>query len=142
MEQPKIISSSFVASLETLHAMIRWACQHIVAETNFSKSELNRIQVALEEALVNIIEHAYSYKTGKVDMTFRFFPRAFIELIIRDYGGPFNPLSNPQGIDTLATLKEREIGGLGIPMMRLLMDEVDYSRDGKSNLLTLRKRLP
>lgn len=140
MGKPKTASTSFDASLNTLHDMLGWIREH-VQEGGYNQSELNKIEVAMEEALVNIIEHAYSYEPGKIEITFHFFPSDRVEFIIRDYGHPFNPLKNEKEINPFAALEERREGGLGIAFMQKLMDGIEYAREGEANVLTLKKKL-
>ena len=64
-----------------------------------------------------------------------------VTIAISDNGRPFDPLSIPApSID--APLSEREVGGLGIHLVREFADEVRYERDGRFNRLHIRKRTP
>ena len=140
MRGPKTTSSfSFQANIGTLHDMLGWIRVH-VQEGGYSEAEIKKIELALEEALVNIIEHAYSYETGMIEITYRFFPEDRIELVLKDYGEPFNPLENSKKVNPFAALEEREEGGLGIAFMHKLMDTIEYTREGESNVLTLKKK--
>jgi serine/threonine-protein kinase RsbW len=58
---------------------------------------------------------------------------------VEDDGQPFNPLEAPE-VDTTKPLEERTIGGLGIHLVRKLMDGLDYQRQGDRNLLTMKKK--
>ncbi|MBQ9568459.1 MAG: ATP-binding protein, partial [Alloprevotella sp.] len=64
----------------------------------------------------------------------------YLTFTIRDYGQPFNPTQKPDA-DTTLSLEERPIGGLGIHLVRQLMDDVAYEYAQGQNVLTLRKRL-
>lgn len=59
---------------------------------------------------------------------------------VRDDGRAFNPLQHPPA-DTAAPLETRAIGGLGIHMMRKLMDTVEYRREGRRNVVVMSKRV-
>jgi serine/threonine-protein kinase RsbW len=61
-----------------------------------------------------------------------------IKAEVEDDGEPFNPLEAPEP-DTEKSLEERTIGGLGIHLVRKLMDRLEYKREGERNLLTVRK---
>lgn len=131
-------SSTFSADLASLRPMLAWVMNHI-KDSSFQDSEMRRIEVALEEALVNIIHYAYLDQAGEIEITCKYFPGKRIEIIIKDYGVPFNPLEGDQSIDKAAPLQQRSIGGLGISFMKELMDKMEYSREGEANILTLKK---
>lgn len=100
-----------------------------------------QVDVALDEILSNIAKFAYPGEEG--DMTVSAFithePLA-INITIADEGEPFNPLMAPEP-DTTLPLEKRKVGGLGIMLVRKMMDSVSYERDGDFNLFTIRKEL-
>jgi len=99
------------------------------------------VQVAVDEACTNIIKYAYSYKAGIITITCELQDNDFV-ITIKDKGRSFDPASIPSP-DLGADLDHRKIGGLGIYMMRKLMDDVSYSFDAKEgNKLVMRKILP
>lgn len=106
----------------------------------FDERDVYNIQLATDEAASNIIEHAYEGVTdGILDLSCGMDKNA-ITIILVDYGEPFDPSVIPFP-DLKADLSERKIGGLGIFLMRKLMDEVHYEpREDKSNILTMIKR--
>lgn len=106
----------------------------------FSSRDIYNIQLAADEAASNIIEHAYEgVKNGVLEISCGVKDRA-ITIIMVDNGKPFDPSTIPPP-DLKADLSERKIGGLGMFLMRKLMDEVHYeSRRDKSNVLTMIKR--
>ena len=106
----------------------------------FDERGWKRIELAVEEALVNIVRHAYLGKPEKIHLKVIHHPQKKVEIVIEDGGPPFDPLSTKLP-DVSGNLEEREIGGLGIMMMRQNMDEVKYQRKGKSNVLTLVKTI-
>jgi serine/threonine-protein kinase RsbW len=59
---------------------------------------------------------------------------------VEDDGQPFNPLEAPEA-DTTKPLEERTLGGLGIHLVRKLMDDLEYRRHEGKNLLVMKKRL-
>lgn len=133
--------STFSAEIASLHAMLSWVRKEL-EESHFSDPELKRIEIALEEALVNIIQYAYVGKKGVIEMTFSDYLPDHVEIIIKDYGIPFNPLENRKKVDPSASLEERSIGGLGIVFIEKLMDHMEYIREGEANVLTLKKKSP
>ena len=62
-----------------------------------------------------------------------------LQFVIRDTGIPFDPTTTPE-IDTTLSAKDRPIGGLGIHLVRQIMDDVQYRRIGEFNVLTLIKK--
>lgn len=98
-----------------------------------------RLQVALDEIVANIVSHgAPAIGTGALDVWFRR-DGAVVEITVADDGPPFNPLDQPPP-ERGRPLEAMEPGGLGIALVRALMDEVRYARD-RRNTLTLRKRI-
>ena len=98
------------------------------------------IQVAVDEACTNIIKYAYSGKGGIIIVTCEMKGNDLV-ITIRDKGKPFDPASVPSP-DLGPDLDKRKIGGLGIYLMRKLMDDVSYSFDAeKGNTLVMRKTL-
>ena len=96
------------------------------------------LNLALEEAVVNVMEYAYPAGTvGDVEID-AMTEGETIKFILMDSGTPFDPTKKPE-IDTTLSAEERSIGGLGIHLVRQIMDSVNYEyKDGK-NVLTLKK---
>lgn len=98
------------------------------------------INLVLEEALSNIIFYAYNDNKKheiKIKISLN---NNLITMEIIDDGVPFNPLENPSPNINLPA-KERPVGGLGIFLMSQIMDEMDYARKKKQNVLTLKKKI-
>lgn len=112
----------------------------IARDNGFTEKEIYNIQLAADEAASNIIEHAYEgVKDGVLDVSCGV-KADVITIVMIDYGESFDPSAVPMP-DLKADLSERKIGGLGIFLMRKLMDEVHYeTRRDKSNVLTMSKR--
>ena len=125
------------AKLENLELMIRFV-RNGAESYGFSSKDINRVQLAAEEVLVNIISYAYPDKSGDIEITYDVNEDKGLMIEIVDWGVPFDPLSIPEP-DIDAPIEDRKIGGLGIYIMRSIMDEVDYRRQGDRNTLTLIK---
>jgi anti-sigma regulatory factor (Ser/Thr protein kinase) len=125
----------FVAEMPRLQQMlsyVRTAAHH----AGFDSEQLGRIELAAEEALVNIILHAYrDHTVGEIEIQCRSPGREILEIDVSDRGPPFNPLEEP-----VAASQQGE-GGLGLLLMRGLMDQVGYRRQGERNVLTMVKRI-
>jgi anti-sigma regulatory factor (Ser/Thr protein kinase) len=101
---------------------------------------VNALNVVLDEAVSNAINHGYeSGVRGEIAVRLR---RAAdgVLLEVEDDGKPFDPLQAPPP-DLSLPLERRPIGGLGIHLIRNLMDEVSYARIGGRNVLKMVKRL-
>jgi anti-sigma regulatory factor (Ser/Thr protein kinase) len=132
-------SVRFAAKFEYLDE-IREFVGGIARDGGFGEKDVYNIQLATDEAASNIIEHAYEgISDGVLDLSCGL-EEAAIRIMLIDYGEPFDPSAIPMP-DLKADLSDRKIGGLGIFLMRKLMDEVLYEpRDDKSNVLTMIKR--
>lgn len=132
-------SVRFAAKFEFLDE-IREFVGEIARTGGFGDKDVYNIQLATDEAASNIIEHAYEgVGDGVLDLSCGV-EKESIRIVLIDYGEPFDPSAIPMP-DLKADLSDRKIGGLGIFLMRKLMDEVHYEpRDDKSNVLTMIKR--
>ena len=129
---------TFNANFEVLDEI-----RDFVAETarqlGFSDKEIYSIQLAADEAASNIIEHAYAGATdGKFEVECKIEDDT-LRIIMRDQGNSFDPSSVPDP-KIHADLSERQIGGLGMYLMRKLMDDVTYQSSTQGNVLTMAKR--
>lgn len=93
-----------------------------------------RIQVAAEEVFVNIAHYAYAPGTGEMRLRIAVFPEKTAHIEFEDTGRAFNPLDKPDP-EVMADIDDRVPGGLGIYMVKQMMDSVDYRRVGPSNRL-------
>jgi serine/threonine-protein kinase RsbW len=102
----------------------------------FQQSRVFQMELATEEVLVNVINHAYQGADGPLEINCRRIEQGSLVIEIRDEGLPFDPLMcDPP--DVMATLGDRPIGGLGVLIMKKLADGVTYKRQDNSNVLTL-----
>jgi sigma-B regulation protein RsbU (phosphoserine phosphatase) len=125
------------AKLENLETMLTFINEEAVS-LGFDSKKLNHIRLAAEEVLVNVINYAYPDKEGNIEIALIHKRGGGLEVEVKDWGLTFNPLSMPAP-DIRAPLHERKIGGLGIYLVRKLMDEVSYQRQGERNILTFVK---
>jgi len=109
---------------------------HCAREQGFSPKRISEIELATEEALVNIFKHAYKDKIGDVEVICKLDPQDRLIIEILDSGVPFDMLSLGEP-DTTADISERKVGGLGIFLIRKLMDDVQYQHEGTKNVLSL-----
>jgi serine/threonine-protein kinase RsbW len=95
-----------------------------------------RILLALDEMLSNVARHGTPGDTAHVDLTFTL-DAGVVTVEIEDSGPPFNPLDAPPP-DTTSALDSRQPGGLGIALVRSLMDETMYERRENRNYFVMR----
>lgn len=106
----------------------------------FDMSTTMGINLALEEAVVNVMSYAYQPGTmGNVNIE-AIANETRLKFIISDWGTPFDPTAEKE-VDTTLSAEERPIGGLGIHLVRQIMDSINYERIDGMNVLTLRKKL-
>ena len=113
-------------------------CVEILAERwGWSKTMINNVNVSLEEVIANII--FYGYKDDKEHLIAIQFHREGnkFSFQVEDDGIVFNPLESGLEVDLEASVEEREVGGLGIYLVKTMMDDVIYQRIGNRNRITL-----
>ena len=103
--------------------------------------ELNfNLNLVLEEAVSNVILYAYSKEVQKEITLLANISDNNLIFVLTDSGKEFDPTKVPDADVTLSA-EEREIGGLGIFLIRQIMDTVEYQRIDGKNVLTMRKQL-
>lgn len=106
----------------------------------FAPARVREIELVVEEVLVNICRHAYGDTPGEVEVRCVQADPEHLLVEFIDSGKPFNILTSP--IPELAVeLDERQVGGLGIPLIRAMMDKVTYRREGNRNILCVTAQL-
>ena len=126
---------SWPARLESL-PLVQEHVEDLAQRSGINGKRLIQLGVAVEEVVVNIINHAYS-STGGGDILVGFDDRGeAIVVSLADTGLAFNPLEADEP-DVEMSLLDRPIGGLGILMVKKLMDQVSYERRNGENILSL-----
>jgi anti-sigma regulatory factor (Ser/Thr protein kinase) len=99
---------------------------------------LHDLNLALEEILANIISYGYAdNREHEITVSLDAQPGE-VRVDVEDDGRPFNPLESPEPYSG-DSLDDRPVGGLGIHLVRALMDGLEYRRQGDRNLLTMKK---
>lgn len=134
-ESLKILSRT--ENLERVRSFVKKAAEN----AGFDSEDVNKIILAVDEACTNIIKHAYKFSpAGKIEVSVKTEKNKFF-VFITDYGESFEPEKiPPPNIEEL--VKKKKVGGLGIFLMKQLMDVVDYNISPKENKLKLIKYLP
>jgi anti-sigma regulatory factor (Ser/Thr protein kinase) len=122
-------------NLPKINDFIAAAMKQLGVEKN-----LHNVQLAVEEACINIIKHSYSGKGGMITISCEVKANHLV-ITMRDRGKAFDPTSVPPP-DLESEIHERRVGGLGMHLMKELMDEVRYSFDtAEGNKLVMKKKL-
>lgn len=130
-------SISVQASTEHLADVRNFVARH-AADLGFKKQDVADIRLAVDEAYTNIIKHSYKNDPQKsVDITLGYDEDRFW-VSLKDTGDAFDP-SNYRKPDIERSIKKRKKGGVGVYLIRKLMDEVTYSRQGSANIIRMTK---
>jgi Serine phosphatase RsbU, regulator of sigma subunit len=111
----------------------------VCEEAGVDMALIASLNLALEEAVTNVVLYAYVGGEGTVDID-AVYTNKNLRFIITDSGIAFDPTKKEEA-DTTLSAEERPIGGLGIHLVRQIMDSVNYERINGKNILTLIKKL-
>ena len=106
----------------------------------FSPARVREIELVVEEVLVNICRHAYGDAPGEVELRCIQADPEHLLVEFIDSGKPFNILTSPTP-ELAVDVDERQVGGLGIPLIRAMMEKVTYRREGDRNVLGVTAQL-
>ncbi len=110
-------------------------------EASCPQKTMIQLNVAVEEIFVNIASYAYGDGSGEANITIEHTEdNSTVSITFKDQGIPYNPLEK-EDPDVTLSAEQREIGGLGIYMVKKSMDDVIYRHENGSNILTLVKKL-
>jgi serine/threonine-protein kinase RsbW len=107
---------------------------------NIEPRYIFNINLSLDELLTNTINYGYDDHEEHVILINMYLAESEVVIQIKDDGMPFNSLDMPDP-DLSRELEERPAGGLGIYLVRTMMDHVEYVRQGDHNIITMHKRL-
>ena len=139
-EKPIVFSETLtlinkVSEITKLNAFVKSA----TAALNMENGLANQIKLAVEEAVTNVIDYAYPNGTeGNISVTIEA-DESRVRFILSDSGAEFDPTGVSKA-DTTLTVDERPIGGLGVFLVRNLMDSINYERVDGKNVLRMEKR--
>jgi sigma-B regulation protein RsbU (phosphoserine phosphatase) len=130
-----LILKNQVEELNKLPEFVDTVCE----EAGIDMVLIASLNLALEEAATNVVLYAYGKNEGEVDIE-AVYTEKYLKFILTDTGVAFDPTQKEE-VDTTLSVEERQIGGLGIHLVRQIMDSVNYERINGKNVLTLIKRL-
>ena len=136
MDRKQIILQNDVQQVPLLAQFVDEACE----AAGLDMATTMKLNLAIEEAVVNVMNYAYPQgSVGDIDIDVQVGNHQ-LEFIISDTGTPFDPTTKAE-VDTTLSAEERTIGGLGIHLVRNIMDSINYERANGKNILALIKKL-
>ena len=142
---PKHFESTLSRTLlikNDVHEVSRFSTfiKSVMEELNIEKSLARQLRLAVEEAVVNVIDYAYPVgQDGDIEVRI-LSDGKILKTVIIDSGVAFDPTAKEK-TDTSLSAEDRQIGGLGILLVSELMDSINYERDNGQNILTLTKNI-
>ena len=128
------------AKVDNLNQVLAFVDERLEALGCSMKVQM-QIDVAVEEIFVNIAHYAYAPNTGPATLQIEIEENPLaVSITFIDSGAPFDPLAKPDP-DVTLSVDERQIGGLGIYMVKKSMDSVTYRWQNGKNMLTIKKNL-
>lgn len=125
------------AELQNLEGFLS-ALREYAEQQEFTAKRIHDIELAAEEALVNIFQYAYPEgQQGEVSMEYGLDGEQNLLIRFRDQGEPFDPTATAKP-DLSSDVQDRAVGGLGLFFIHSMMDEVAFDREGDENVLSLR----
>ena len=124
---------------DTALQQIDEAVEDFGVEQDWPPALLFQVRLVLEELAVNVISYGFESGGNMFEVVLRSTPDRLV-IKCTDDSWPFNPLTDSSVPDVEAALEDRNVGGLGIHLVRTMMDELEYQRKDGKNCLTLVKR--
>ena len=134
--EKSIILANDISEISRLYEFI----EELGSDFSLSPDIVFNLNLVLEEAVVNIINYAYPKEDHESIYLSAKMHEGSIVLVLTDTGKEFDPTAVPEADVTLSA-DERQIGGLGIFLIRQIMNEVKYERIEGKNVLTLEKKV-
>lgn len=133
-----MISKKFAASIDHLDDAIVFV-EAALEKIDCPMKSVMQITVCVEEMFVNVASYAYKGTTGEITLAIDD-ENDTVAITLTDHGIPFDPLAKEDPDITLSA-EERNIGGLGIFMVKKSMNEVHYERKNDMNIFTMVKKI-
>ena len=134
--EKSIVLTNDISEISKLNEFV----EEIGNEFSLTPDVVFNVNLVLEEAIVNVINYAYPKEKHESIYLSAQLHEGSIVFVLTDTGMQFDPTKAPEADITLS-LEDRPIGGLGIFLIRQIMNEVSYERIDGKNVLTLSKNL-
>ena len=128
------------ADLENLHAFKAFILEYSGRE-GLDQGKCRELELATDEILTNIISYAYPEKKGDITVICSVDRDGFFVVEIKDAGVSFNPLES-RDPEPAQNVEDTRVGGLGLFLVRRMVDRLQYFREGNLNVLRLYKKGP
>ncbi len=135
--QQKLTLHNDITEVPTLGEFV----EQVAEQLGYNMTDSMNMNLALEEAVVNVMNYAYPEGTIGDILIEAATTETQLVFTIKDSGTPFDP-TQVKDPDTTLSIEDRPIGGLGIFLVKQLMDSVTYNYTDGFNILTLKKKLP
>ena len=122
-------------TIDAVAQCTEFACAQ-ARQAGFAAARVDEVELVVEEVVANICHYSYGDRLGNVELVCRLNDGPMLELKFVDGGQPFDILAMPEP-DLAVDIDQRGLGGVGVPMMRALVDRASYRRDGERNVLCL-----
>lgn len=131
---------TIAATVENIEAVTDFVNEQLEALDCPMKAQM-QIDIAIDELFGNIAHYAYNPQVGQATVRVEVIEEPLgVTVTFIDNGTPYDPLKNDDP-DTTLSAEEREIGGLGIYMVKKSMDEITYEYKDGQNILKIKKNL-
>ena len=129
----RLILPASAGSISALSEFVRGGA----VAAGIAENELAKLDLVLEEILINVARYAYTPGTGEVEVAYAQAGPCKLHVEIADYGRIFNPLTADPP-DLSRGLADRPIGGLGVFLVKSMVDSIAYRREGDQNILSFK----
>ena len=135
-ERKSIVLNNDIQEVPLLATFVEGVCE----EVGMDAATTMQMNLAMEEAVANVMNYAYPIgEKGEIAIEATT-DNGMLNFVIKDSGTPFDPTAK-EDADTTLSAEERPIGGLGIFLVKQIMDNVSYEYKEGKNVLTLSKRI-
>ena len=131
-----VVVANDISEVNRLHGSVCQFCQ----EHGLSSEIEGDLSLALEEILVNVIRYGHPEGGKHEIVVWLSLEQDCVIATVEDDGLPFNPLEAPEP-DLYSPIETRQVGGLGIHLIRNVTDGLEYRRDGDRNRMVMRKHV-
>jgi anti-sigma regulatory factor (Ser/Thr protein kinase) len=128
------------ATMESLETFRQFVLERL-QPLSTAKELVFKVELVLEEALTNVIHYAYPEAAGEMEVGIVIEADQRFCFCVKDWGIPFNPIERPNP-DMSEEVSERQVGGLGVYLIRHLVDDLNYQWQNGGNILTFCFYLP